>query len=95
MSYDCTAHTYKVIIFDRAANRVLRPTVTEATARTSYQPTRERPFTICPYCRGEGSWMEYEWVQMNSYSDYYARTNRQRRVSCGVCKGWGIDWSKR
>jgi len=46
-------------------------------------------FRPCSYCNGLGYHLEYEWVQMLSGSNFYARTNKQTRVTCWHCSGNG------
>lgn len=87
--YSCAANTYTIAWLDRARSSRLVMETLSVDAMRSYHHTSSAPFLICSHCKGQGYSLEYDWYQVNVASNYYARSNDQRKYTCGVCSGAG------
>jgi hypothetical protein len=86
--YSCSMHTYTIAWVDNGKLK-FKPGVTREEIK-KYSRTSGSPFLVCSHCQGQGYSMEYDWYQVNAYSGYHARSNKQTRYSCGQCKGAGF-----
>ncbi len=85
--YSCATHTYTIawvngtkLVFEKGIS---------PDAMAAYIGTTSSPFIVCDQCKGIGYSMEYDWYQVNVASNYYAKSDKQRQYSCGVCSGRG------
>lgn len=88
--YSCSTNTFSIAYQDPKQNNklVLKSGISYADMK-AYSYTSSAPFIICSHCRGAGHSMEYDWYQMGVGSNFYAQSNKQRKYTCGVCKGSG------
>jgi hypothetical protein len=87
--YNCASDSYTIFYLNAEGKRLLNEPVSKS-AMDSYRHSSAAPFIICSNCRGAGYSMEYDWYQVNVASNYYARSNDQRKYTCGVCSGSGF-----
>jgi hypothetical protein len=86
--YSCATHTYTIAWVNDAKKLVFEKNLSPG-AMAVYTGTSSSPFTICGHCKGIGYSMENDWYQVNVASNYYAKSDKQRKYSCGVCSGSG------
>jgi hypothetical protein len=88
--YSCATNTFSIAYQDPKQNNklVLKSGISYAGMK-AYSYTSSAPFIICSHCQGAGHSMEYDWYQMGVGSNFYAQSNKQRKYTCGVCKGSG------
>lgn len=86
--YSCSTHTYTISWVNPTKKLVTEKGIT-VDAMNAYSPTSASPFIVCSHCNGVGYSMEYDWYQVNVASNHYAKSNDQRKYSCGVCSGAG------
>lgn len=87
--YSCSTNTYTIAWIDPTRNNRLIMESLSVEGMQSYRHTSSSPFLICSHCKGHGYSLEYDWYQVNVASNYYARSNDQRKYTCGVCSGAG------
>jgi hypothetical protein len=86
--YSCATHTY-TIAWVNATKKLEFEKGLSPNAMAAYTGTSSSPFIICSHCKGIGYSMEYDWYQVNVASNHYAKSDKQRKYSCGVCSGAG------
>lgn len=87
--YNCATDRYTVLYKDASKNNRLVAEGLSVEDMKAYRHTAAAPFIVCSNCRGIGYSMEYDWYQVNVASNAYARSNDQRKYTCGVCAGSG------
>lgn len=87
-AYSCPENTYTLCYLDGKGKLVFVKNIPLASV-AGVPRSSASPFIICSNCRGQGYFMEYDWYDMNSYTGHYARSNKLRQISCGVCSGSG------
>jgi hypothetical protein len=86
--YSCPENSYTICYLDTKGKLVFAKNIPVASIAGAPRSSAS-PFIICNNCRGQGYFMEYDWYDMNSYTGHYARSNKLRQISCGVCSGSG------
>ncbi len=87
-AYSCPDNTYTICYLDTKGKLTFANNLS-VSAIAGAARTSASPFIICSNCRGKGHFMEYDWYDMNSYTGHYARSNKLRQITCGVCSGSG------
>lgn len=87
-AYSCSANTYTICYLDAKGKLVFDKNIPVASLANAQQSSAS-PFIVCSNCRGQGYFMEYDWYDMNSYTGHYARSNKLRQITCGICSGSG------
>ena len=87
--YSCATNRYTIFWMDASKNNRLTSEGLSIEDMKAYRHTSAAPFIICSNCRGLGHSLEYDWYQVNVASNAYARSNDQRKYTCGVCSGAG------
>jgi hypothetical protein len=87
--YSCATNRYTIVWKDASKNSRLNSEGISLEEMKAYRQTSAAPFIVCSNCRGIGYSMEYDWYQVNVASNTYARSNDQRKYTCGVCSGAG------
>jgi hypothetical protein len=87
MNFSCETRKYK-IAWINTTNKLVLGTATEEEINKC-NTTSQAPFLPCSQCDGVGHSLEYDWYQTGVGSNFYARSNKQRTYTCGVCHGSG------
>ncbi len=87
--YSCATDRYTIVWKDASKNSRLVAEGLSVEEMKAYRHTSAAPFIVCSNCRGIGYSMEYDWYKINVASNTYARSNDQRKYTCGVCSGAG------
>ncbi len=87
--YSCATDRYTIVWKDASKNSRLVAEGLSVEEMKAYRHTSAAPFIVCSNCRGIGYSMEYDWYKINVASNTYARSNDQRKYTCGVCAGAG------
>lgn len=85
--YSCTTHTYTLAVLDNGKIQFHYSVTREQVKK--YPASYDYTFMLCSRCNGAGHSMEYDWYQMSTGSNFYARSDKQTKYTCGICKGSG------
>jgi hypothetical protein len=88
--YSCSTDKYTIAWVDPTKKKLLFDRNVAVSTMDTYSQTSGSPFIVCSNCKGIGYSLEYDWYQTGVGSNFYARSNDQRKYSCGVCNGAGF-----
>lgn len=88
-SYSCTTHSYTIAWYNASSKRITIAKDVSVASTAGYFIANSAPFMLCRNCKGEGVFEENEWYQVNVASNYYAKSNKTRKIACGECGSRG------